>query len=708
MSINITPRVLKEAKNQAALLSNRIKNAWSQSLLKNWADIEKRFTISIPPPFPTLPFTYGNLTQFIHFWVSNVEARLLVVTKKDEQKKTEPEKRLTISKEVSTFGQFTLFPEQESVVQTIHRKFEQDNLHFILQDGYTGSGKMIMGSAIIALAIKSGLLESTEVAFRLHPIIVLTPKGVAEKWRRTLEGFGFGKLVARRKIWVFEDTAFPTDQGRIILDEHEDETTGEISLKLNPINAPILIIVDEVHRFVSSKSYRGKCLESIIKSPFVKHILGMSATPMEKINESYLYALASGAELLGVRVTDKQNFKYFAGLLDAEPNKPNSASMKRLRTVLQQHIVSIPYTKPKHKVVNVIKSIPFRNDDDAIIYQSAHKRYLDACKKSGKNVYFGSFEKAVALQNFAKTVEPLRAYWMAKQMAEDFYSNQWAPVLGVRFKETITNVVFELVDKYHIPREQISLIWGGKKEYKTNDLLSQAELDAIIASMNSQANMIKIMNDRPLLKKVRLSLRYLQDKVEHSETEEAQGLRHFRLRELGLVGKQSDNQRQINIDNFQDGTAKICCFTLASGGIGLDLDAWEDALLARKAYFSMCYSGKEFKQAQGRTVRRASVKDALHYIVAMSGTVEEWHVAPILDEKLKCLAEITGRSFDVTNLLEKEVPNNLPIKLHNEEEAAKIAEADETNLVTDFESTNDEDEEDTDEVLTETGELKLL
>lgn len=692
-TFTLTPRVLKEAKYQATLLSNRISTAWQQNRLKSWTDIEKLFGVSIPDTFKALPWNYNSILTFKTYWINNVEVRLKAAT---ETNVTSAQPKLVISKKVSTFGTFTLFPEQESVFNGIYEAFTNHSIKAALQDGYTGSGKMIIGCAIIAQWIKDGLLDSPECKFRLHPIIVFTPKGVAEQWRRTLEAFGLGELVAKKKICVFNDSSFPFEEGRMFVQEYEDPSTGEVSLVWNPMMTPYFALIDESHRYVNIKSFRAQCIESLITLSRVKchHLLFMSATPMEKVNDSYLYTLSTQAELLGTKVTP-DTFKYFAGLLDSDPAKPNREAMKRLRKVLSPFIFSIPYVKPKHKAINYVQLVEFKDDKDKFIYETAHSRYIEACTKAGKNTMFGAFEQRVALQNYRKTVEPLRAYWIAEKMWQNYKSGLLASAGGFAFKETIVNVAFELTQR-GISREQISIIWGGKKEYKTEDLLSRTELDNILKSPDMKV----IMSNRVLLRKIKITLRYLQDQLEHSETLETQAFRHNRLKELRLTGKQTDNQRQIEIDKYQSGESLICLFTNASGGIGLSLDCNKPSLLPRQGLFTPVYSGKEFQQVLGRLVRRASIADADQLICMMAGTVEEFHVAPILDEKLKCIAEITNRNFDIVELLQRSAPA-AHVEVRSKIQAELDAEVDNT-IVSDFvskETEEEDEEEDLEEML---------
>lgn len=689
-----SPRVLKEAQRQATLTAMRMQTAYQQGLLRSWEDVEKRFSVKIGNK--SIPFNYTTFSTFRTTWQNSVQQRL------DESTSVPRDSnRIAIDKDVSKFGSVTLYPEQEGVYKALRAAlFTEKKVKAALNDGTMGSGKTYIAAALIAWLInEKKIFNDPMIALRPHPIIIFTPKGVVESWKRVLDAMGLSNYVKTRKIYVFSNGEFTTSIGDMFCSFNEDIATGEESLVWNPVLLPYFAVLDECHNFIRPSSIRTQKVLTMIQSRPRPITLFMSATPMEKVNDAYTFTIAADTEFMGVKV-NKDTFKYFAGLLDKEPHKPNREAVKRLRAVLSPNIFSIPYVKPRFKAVNLVWTVDFLSDNHKAIYNTAHTRYLEACRKSGKNTSFGQFERFVALNNYRKTVEPLRAGHLAERGARNFFAGDKATAVGCAYKETVAECVFQWVDKYNIDRSQISIVWGGKRQYKTEDLLSKEEIDEIFRGRGFS----ELVADRKLLKRVRLTLRYLQDRHEHEENEEQQAHRQDRLRELGLLGKQGDNARQIEIDKFQDGSTRIVIFTLASGGIGLSFDRDKEILLPREGLFTPVYNGKEFQQVLGRLVRRASIADAYQYICMMKGTVEEFHVAPILDTKLKCIAEITNRNFDIIDLLAQEVPVEKPITLRDEEQAAIDAANDDT-IVTDFIGKKTDDEEEDDEEIETVEEL---
>jgi hypothetical protein len=684
----LSQKVLKEAKQQATFQANKVLTAYKRALLKTWKDIETLFSITVPDIYKDRPFDYANVSGFARWWMTSFESRLsAAIENRVEQK------RIYIDKDVSTFGDVTLYPEQEGVYKAIYSSmFVERRIRAALNDGYTGSGKTIFTAAIIRKLVDDGLLERPDMFTRLHPIMIFAPKGVCEHWRRELERFGLGDLVRKRKIYVISDSIFSTEYGDAICSEQENYITEEKYYEWNKLMTPYFCVVDECHRYARWSSTRFKKMMALANASLEHYMLFLSATPFEKVNDAALFTIACHTKFMDVDVRE-DTFKYFASLMDPlNPDKPNKEALGRLRKTLSSNIFSIPYVKPKYKAINRVVLIEFFNDRHRAVYASAFERLVEAKRKSGQNTMWGKFQIFIELLAFNKTAEPLRAWYAAKLASEDYFSGQRAPVIFSKYKETLTEVVFQLVDTYKIPRELIAIIWGGKREYKTDEMMTKEELNNILATRD----MGDLLRDKVLLKKIRMSLKFLQDQEEHMETVEAQQYRHMRLKELSLLGKQSDNARQVEIDRFQSGEAVICCATIDSGGVGLSLDKNKEWLLDRHGLFTPIYSGKQYKQALGRLVRRASCADALQETLMLRGTTEETHVAPILDSKLRSMAEFSPHVMDqMVGLLTENIPIISPPKLRTIEEAAADAEKDDTII---HESPDEDDPEDTDSI----------
>ncbi len=639
-----------------------------------------------------LPWNYAQVSGFCIFWETSYEARLSASISNEGQKSN----RIFINKEVSTFGEITLHPEQEGCYRAMYdAMFVERRIVASLQDGHTGAGKTIIGGAMIARLVADGLLTRRDMLTRMHPIMVFAPTGVpVENWKRELERMGLGELVAKRKIFVVPDSIFQTEFGDSYCSIEEDYVTGETKMIWNPMMVPYYIIIDECHRYVRENAMRTKKMLALLTSDIEHYATFMSATPVEKVNDARLFAIACHTRFMDMEIT-VNSWKDFALTMDATPQYPNAAACKRLRSVFAGHIFSLPYVKPKFKAVNRVVIIDFLNAQHRKVYDTAHTRYIEACRKTGKNTEWGQLGVLVALNNFLKTAEPLRAWWIAETAARNFKEGRLATAVFCGYKETIAEVAFRLVDQYGIPRDKISIIWGGKREYKTQEMLSLEEFQRLQSDPDFMA---EIGTNKVLRKRAMLTMKYMQDQLEHSESADEQAYRHEKLMELKLLGKQSVNARMIEVDNFQDGTTEICLATTATGGVNLSLDRSKEHLKPRMGLYTPPFSGKVYLQALGRLVRRQSLSDAEQLTAMLRGTVEEYHVAPILDEKLKSMAEFTGRTMEtIIDLLSNDIPIvEAPVHLRSVEEAIADAEKDDT-LVS--EHLMDDDDEDEDEEL---------
>ena len=666
---------LNQLKFSCAEQVSQLKNAYFAKKIRCWLDVEKYLEQTIPLVFTQKTFDYSNLTLFLQYWVTSLEAR----TKAEMEHKIEKLTKVESSC-CQQYGNITLKEEQQPCVDEIVKRFLSGELS-LLQDGYTGQGKTFVAGAVISELISKDKSLLTD-PLCLCPVLILTPKNVVTTWRRVLYSMGLQSYLESGKIQIKPDTIFTTKSGQIFCQEKDDFTTGETLLKWNLPMIPKLIILDECHRLVNDSAYRHKVLSSLFAESRRPKALFLSATPGEKINDFKLFVTSTERTFLNINV-DQVNWPIFAGLLDKRPDKPNREALKRLRSVISSNIISMPYVKPPHKAINQVWLVDFANEKDKEIYQMAHNRYLDARAQMGKDSSNGLFDAFVALNVYRRTVEPLRA----KPIVQKILDNQgkFATGVGCAFKDTILAIAFELVYKHNIPRDKISIVWGGKTYFNPKDIIPKDELLKLCKSLT--ADMLE--DDPSLHRRIKLSMQYLEDQTMHAESSDEQRLRHEKIRELRLAGTQSENTRQIEVDNFQDGTSEILLFTLAAGGIGLSFDKDKPHLLPREAIFTPIYSGKEFQQALGRFVRRASLADCNQHICMMRNTVEHSHVAPILDEKLGSIAAITNRSFNMINLLDNK-PAEISTELRSIEKVLQDADDSDNILVSDI---HDETEE---------------
>lgn len=689
--MEISTRALNAAKDQALRLVGRARTFWMlQPARRKWSELEKYLGIVIPGDFKSaddnIPFL-SALDEWSNWYKLSVKARLEASLSAGRNIFKPAKAEIQSAGEVKnlrTVGEFELLPEQQAAADAVIRDLITEQKHKAgLQDGNTGSGKTVFAVAVLDHIIKSGVLEQ---GFYITPLLIFCPPTLMETWYRHLERGGLSKYIGNT-IQVIPYSGLSATQGRVYITERQeyDYSRGQEKtiLEWNTALKPYLCIFDECHR-LKNDSFQTKAILALLK--LKPYSIWMSATPFVTVNDSKAFIIATGAKLLDMTITE-ENFNQFASLICKEPSKPNKAAAKRLRQLLAPYIYSFPKVKWPHKAINSIILVDFACDSDREVYHNAYDKYLEKCRLLGKNTDFGRFQQFVALGQFRKVVEPLHTDPIVDKCHELIRTNQAAPIIGCAYRDTVIRAVFRLVELGY-KRSEISVIWGGKEELKTKYILTEAEFNELITKTMRGEELTKLD-----IKKIQTTLAFKEEKANYAEQKDEETLRRLaKVSEFGLMGNQTPNQRQLEIDRFQNGESKICIFTLAAGGVGLSLDHWREGLLPRVGFFTPVYSGPEFAQALGRAVRRKTLSDTRQYIVGMQGTVEETHVMPLIDKKLQCIAEITASDYSLIDFHKAELVDH---KLRTVEEAERDSEDEKTQLynVGDTDRIYDEDEE---------------
>jgi len=662
-------RAINKARQQAWHIANLAKSRYQLHPDKrNWISLGTSLGITIPGAFAALPCTFDNVKSFAQWWVDSVESRI-------DTNIAPSEKPRIVVQNGTQFGSITLFPEQEGVYRSIVDAFWiSKTARVCLNDGTMGSGKTFLAGALIADIFhnKRYIPEGPMAILGQMPyrVLVVTRKNVVRQYKRVLINMGLEKYLGNQII-VTSYSQLSSQFGKIFIKETFDPYTEKTSEQYNEGVAQYLVIWDECHGLNNPGTKQTKfcmAMNRLRNPPFQ---IFMSATPFVTINHSRTFVLATRLEYLGQRVTE-ETFPIFAGTLAKRPDKPNDAAANRLRETLGKYIFSFPKVKWKHKAINQCLLVDFHSPQDAAIYERAFEIFQEKKKKAGENTAYGRFEEFVALGQFRKAAEPLRAPALIEQTMAHFNSGEKATLIGCAFRETVQRIVHGLL-KRGLTRDDISIIWGGKRAWKSDILLSDTELDDL---MKRAAKGEQLEPEE--LTALKETIEYRTERIMTAETAEQQAERNAQLAELKLAGTQSADQRQREVDNFQDGVSRVCIFTLAAGGVGLSLDHDSPATLPRVGYFTPVYSGPEAQQALGRAVRRATLSDTYQFLVYLKGTVEETHVAPAMDKKLKSIASFTKNFFNLMSM--DNFQHTGSVNLRTAEQAAKDAELEESQL----------------------------
>jgi len=650
----------------------KAENLYIAKKASSWSELAYILGVTIDSAYTCMPFNYSGIRAWGNVWKQTAAARaegenLRIITAADKKPK------LKVAADTETFGKITLFPEQQSVYEECKRIFWKDKTsNIVIQDGDTGSGKTFVAAALCHHIIANKLWRTPEMPFDLpYRILINTPNSVIEQFKRVLEDFGLGEYIGTL-IMVTSYSQMVSSFGKLFYTEEYDpyaEDPDEPRLKLNELTKPYAYIADEFHRLGNRETKQSKFALALADSPNPPRILAMSATPWVTVDNSRFAVIASRRRYFGMLVKG-DNFNLFAKNICKEPNKPNIEAAKRLRAQLSDIIVSFPYVKWKAKAVNQVLIVDFAKDSHRKAVEDAFEVYLEAKRKAGENTKFGRFEEAVALGQYRKATEPFRIPAIVERTMDDI-KNGYACIISGSFRKTIADGVTQLIAA-GLKRNQISVIWGGKRQWNKKLLLSEDEREELLMrALRGE------MLDPYEIRRLQETMNFQSERLIAGETPEEQEARILAQLDLNLYGTQSAKQRQEEIDRYQSGEALVALFTLPAGNVGLSLDQCRPDLRPRRGYHAPCYIGSDAKQALGRGLRRATVSDVYQWMCFMRGTVEEYHVAPRMDIKLKCIAAVTGSAFSIVDL---DTAPRTSHKYRTAEQAVLDAEAPESQL----------------------------
>lgn len=346
-------------------------------------------------------------------------------------------------------------------------------------------------------------------------------------------------------------------------------------------------------------------------------------------------------------ITDK-TWSLFARKIasPADPTDYNQEAVDRLMDRMEKHVVRVTGVRPQFHARNVCQLIRFQSQADADYYHSAWDRYmLEKAKIEGQEGLSAAQSRMMILVQFLKfrqAAELIRAPYLAKAMWESVVKDNKAAVCAANFRQTITRTCQILMNDYNIPRDKISLIWGGSQVSQTK----RGKLKQKIQSVEGLEALLKANG-------IDLASINLGEDVEVKEEV------HFdpALR----MGSQNREARQHEIDQFQRGESLYCFFTFKAGGVGLSLHHTDELLefkcrrkesgyiveediplvstRPRRVFLAPTYSAIELVQGLGRCPRLTSMSDTEQTLLFFYGTIEE-RVKAITDMKLRCLGRV--------------------------------------------------------------------
>lgn len=387
----------------------------------------------------------------------------------------------------------------------------------------------------------------------------------------------------------------------------------------------------------------------------------ISATPFTRVSEAKCFAVATRKNISDVISTGHQihlsnsNWPTYASAIAGDKSSPsdyNEAAVERLMKDLEPYVIRVRGVRPQFDALNKVEMIDFQSKEELDYYAQAWERYLkekakleqDAVSKGEKP---SGLAMLVMFLKFRMAAEYCRREILAKRMYDSVMKDGKAAVAALNFKGSIIAVVKILCEKYGVPRDQISLVWGGGKTAMTKKektaLQISKKVDELTAAGMSTEEIMKMLDIEP------------EDlmRAQQKDAEE--------IPEYLQLGSQSPFERQREIDKFQTGKSLFCLYTFRAGGVGLSLHhsdefttvkcrrkesgyAYEEDIAKvpirpRRNFVAPTYSAIELVQGLGRCPRLTSLSTTEQYLLFYRNTIEQ-DVANITSQKLRCLGKV--------------------------------------------------------------------
>lgn len=442
------------------------------------------------------------------------------------------------------------------------------------------------------------------------PILCVAPVSVLEQTRRVLvEHFGLDDI---RDFFLTNYAALRSSLGeRFFLDQVDKHIDGEFvpEWKWKPVLHPMIFWWDENHNLKNDESEQSKIAQAVneINSPHVIQFFS-SATPFSKVSQAktfavatripYSYGLAHNVPL------NNELWPVFAKeIAEGDPYAFSPRSIKNLLHKLAPYIITFKNVRQKHKSIDSVEEIDFDSPESQQRYQTAFLKYLERKRKLQGEVG-SAFLILVELSIFRQAAEGERVRILARRMYESVQNGK-AALCACAYKATIAKVVNILYNDYNVPREQISLIWGGNPVFSgKGKKYSQEEMKDIIERKLRGENVPdKVL--KAVYKQFDFESTGLADLPEHLK-----------------LGPQSRIDRQREIDKFQSGKSLYCLYTHAAGGAGLSLHQDKPSLRPRVGFHTPTYNEMEVTQSFGRGHRFNSLSDTDQRLLLFRGTIE--------------------------------------------------------------------------------------
>lgn len=589
---------------------------------------------------------------------------------------------------------------QKKAIKQLYDKIVKEKRTGILLLAGTGTGKtyMVAGTErrLLDLEYHNGK------TFSHMPYLYVTKTTILEQTKRVFSNLY--KINPLEDIEIINIEQLRSKAGQFWVKEEVRIVDGQEDSfwSWKPNIQPCVIFLDESQGAKNRDSTQSKIIYAYNNLPKNVCLVSISATPFTRVSEAQAFAVSTHRPLdhLGFppgTVLTNENWPTYAAQIaaPANPNDRNEAAIERLMKDLDDWVVRVKGVRPQFDAINGVKRIPFQSKEARQFYEKAWDRFLEKKKKAEEEVASGRAMILVWLQQFSMAAELCRAEVIADEMYKAVTERRKAACAAVKWKGTIIAVVQFLNSKYGVPRDNISLIWGGGQTQLTK----------------KQKAKVKIQEMAEKLKDAGLDAEELLEDTGLDEVEDRQLLN---LPEHLQLGEQSLDQRQREIDRFQSGKSLYCLYTFKAGGVGLSLHHTDELTIdwdrlavgfnewfvkiqslpekqrplpgkarrkesgyaveedipfvpvrPRENFVAPTYSPIELVQGLGRLPRLTSLSDTVQTLLFYIGTIED-SIAEIVSQGLRCLSKvvrqrekwmdvaITGRGHEIAEKLRDE------------------------------------------------------
>ena len=629
----------------------------------DWEFLQKELSLSV---IPTIKLDYATLLGFLQGWVNAAPARQQKESLRLAEELALREKRTYTAIDIKLPNGLDFKPQQKKAIGALLEVLYNQNLNGALVPLGTGKGKSWIAAGLALWLQKHDPSKFCNFLGLFPPILIITKKSVVLDFRDTLKKLGLESVGLAVDVWSYNEV-FSAKNRNFFKEEVVNifgQDTKVIRFNLPSQAAPRLIILDECQEIKKEKSKRTKYLDAFLQFPDIKWVF-TSATPAVTVWDTMFMTLAMRLNY-GARPLTRETFPEFARTLTlgADPRGANAAALERWGAAIGDRFVKPPGDPQKVKALNRVKLFEITDPINQNMLKNAMKNYLESLERTGRSID-PQGQVMVAFMVMARAAELATVdTWVADTI--EAHRQGYAPVIAIRFVETLKELVMKLCDSEYfksknLTQKKISLIWGGNREIKLEDLLPENRAAEIAVKMGMwildnpdearkpKADDIGITKEE--FRAFHKGIKYTSERIFREMTKDAFAMRNEKLREMKLHN-QNQKERHDNVQAFLNGETEFCIYTLSSGGTGISLDHRYIHTKPRKVMSTMTYWAEEFAQALGRCVRITTLTDTTQEIYVPEGTILSDHMAPKLAQKLKSVDAIGSSNVDLAGELE--------------------------------------------------------